>query len=236
MKIVICYVAVANGPKTEEYSSRFVGSLMACHPGVDFDLVVACNGGPLPTENALMFSPFNPKFFPRKNEDSWDIGAYQDVARKFDCDAICCCGESAYAHKPNWLLPMVNAWAQYGPGMYGFFSSFLVRPHLNTTCFLTSPQFLNGWPKVTTHKQRYDFEHGKHSFWMHLAQFKKPTKFVTWTSSYDPPQWRYENDILWRGNQSSLLLFCNHVDRFFAADPKTKSQWSYAADHGRGPQ
>lgn len=236
MKILICYVAVTNGPKTEDYSSRFVGSLVACPPGIDFELIVACNGGPLSMENALMFSPLTPKFFPRKNDDSWDIGAYQDVAYKFPCDMMVCLGESVYAHKENWMLPIVNAWAKYGAGMYGFLSSFLVRPHLNTTCFVIAPQFLKGWPKVTTHKERYATEHGKFALWNRVAQFKKPTKFVTWTAAYDPPLWRYEDNILWRGNQSSLLLFCNHVDRYFAADPKTRSQWSYAADHGRGPK
>lgn len=235
MKILISYVAVTNGPKTEEYSSRFVGSMIACPPGAEFELVVACNGGPLPQEIALMFSPFNAKFFPKQNDDGWDLGAHQAVARKFPCDMLVCLGESVYAWKPGWLKRMVEAWTRWGSGMYGFFSSFLVRPHMNTTAFAIAPQYLLGWPQITTHTSRYSAEHGQYALWNQMQKFRKPTKFVTWTSEYDPPQWRYENNILWRGNQSSLLLFCNHVDRYFAADPKTKDQWSYAADHG-GPK
>ena len=144
-------------------------------------------------------------------------------------------GESVYFWKKNWLVPMVDAWKKYGPGMYGFLSSFLVRPHLNTTAFVCDPKFLMGWPTVTNHPDRYSFEHGKYAFWNRLVEFRRPVKLVTWDGCYDQQQWRYPKNILWRGDQSNCLVRCNHMDRFDAADPKTKSQWSYAADHG-GPK
>ena len=182
-----------------------------------------------------MLGPLTPQFFPRQNTDGWDVGGYQDTARKFKCDMLVCLGESVYCTKPNWLVPVVNAWKRYGPGMYGFFSSFLVRPHLNTTAFAVCPQFLGGWPQVDNHPARYAFEHGKYAFWNQMIAFRKPAKLVLWDGVYDQPQWRYPKNILWRGDQSNLLLRCNHTDRYDAADPKTKHQWSYAADHG-GPK
>lgn len=235
-RIVLAYIVVSQGPLTGENVSRFVGSWLVNPPGVDLDLVAVCNGGVPPTEIGLMFSELNAKFFPRINDDGFDMGAYQDVARKFPCDILVCFGESVYFNKPNWLVPIVNAFREFGSGMYGFFSSFLVRPHLNTTAFAIDPKFLMGWPKIDNHPARYAAEHGKYSIWKHLEKFRRPTKLVCWDGCYDPPQWRYPKNILWRGDQSNLLIRCNHTDRYDAADPKTKSQWSYAADHGRGPQ
>lgn len=235
LKITVAYIVVSQGRITEEYCSRFVGSWIVNPPGVETELVAVCNGGVPPTEIGVMFSPLSPQFFPRVNDDGFDIGGYQAVARKFPCDMLVCLGESVYFNKPNWLVPMVEAWKKFGSGMYGFLSSFLVRPHLNTTCFVCDPKFLMGWPQVTNHPDRYRFEHGKFAFWNRMAQFHKPTKLVTWDGAWDPPQWRYPKNILWRGDQSNLLLRCNHMDRYDAADPKTKSQWSYAADHG-GPK
>lgn len=205
-------------------------------PGIDYDLVAVCNGGPPPNDIGTMLSILSAKFLPRENDDGWDIAGFQTVSRKFDCDILVCLGESCYFWKPGWLKPMIEAWKRFGPGIYGFFSSFLVRPHLNTTGFCVSPQFLNGWPMVTNHQSRYSFEHGKYAFWNQMSAFKKPTKLVTWDGVYDPPQWRYPKNILWRGDQSNLLIRCNHTDRYDAADPATKKQWSYAADHGKGPK
>lgn len=228
--IVLSYVAVANGPETLDFCSRFVGSWIVNPPGANLDLVVACNGGALSMETALLFAPLTPKFLIRKNDDGWDISAHQDVARKFKCEMLVCFGQSVYFNKPNWLVPMVNAWKKYGPGMYGFLSSFLVRPHLNTTCFVCDPKFLMGWPQVTNHADRYRFEHGRYAFWNRMAEFKKPAKLVTWDGVYDHDQWRYPKNILWRGDQSNCLIRANHMDRFDAADPSTKYRWSEAAD------
>lgn len=235
MQIVLAYTVVSQGPLAPEYVSRFVGSWIVNPPGVDCNLVAVCNGAPPSPEIAFMLEPLNAQFFPRVNDDGWDLGGAQAAARKFPCEIFVQMGESCYFHKPNWLRPIVDAWKRFGAGMYGFFSSFLVRPHLNTTAFACDPKFLMGWPKIDNHTARYNFEHGKFAFWNHMQNFRKPTKLVTWDGTYDPPQWRYPQNILWRGDQSNLLIFCNHVDRYFAADPKTKHQWAYAADHG-GPK
>lgn len=235
IKIVIAYTVVSQGRITDEYTSRFVGSYLVNPPGVDCELVAVCNGGPPPMEIGMILSHLPFKFFPRINDDGWDIGGYQAVARKFPCDMLVCLGESVYFNKPNWLKPVVEAWNRFGPGLYGFLSSFLVRPHLNTTAFVCDPKFLLGWPQIQNHTDRYSFEHGRYPFWKRMVEFKKPAKLVTWDGTYDQAQWRYPQNILWRGDQSNILLRCNHMDRYDAADPTTKHQWSYAADHG-GPK
>lgn len=230
MKIVLAYIAVSRGVLTADYCSRFVGSYIACPPGAECSIVVACNGGPLPRETALLFDSLNAKFLPRLNDEGWDISAYQQIARSIPCDMLVCLGESVYFHRPGWLRKMVEAWNKFGAGMYGFWASYLVRPHLNTTGFVVDPVHLGVYPTVRNHNERYQFEHGEHAMWRHIQSLSRPVKLVTWDGIYDPFQWRTPRDILWRGTQLNCLAFCSHTDRFRAADAETKKKWSRWVD------
>lgn len=230
MKIVVAYICVTQGALTPEYSSRFVGSYMSCPPGVEHETVICCNGGPLSMENSLLFSPMDCQFFPRVNDAGWDISAYQDVAAAVDCDMLVCLGESCYFHHPGWLQRMIMAWQQFGPGMYGFFASFLVRAHMNTTAFVCDPKNLRTYPKVHDRRERYEFEHGETAFWKRVHGLGRPTKLVTWDGIWDPFQWRFPDNILWRGDQSNCLIFCNHTDRYHAAPWHIKQDWERGAN------
>lgn len=226
MKIVVAYIAVSQGILTHDYCARFVGSYLINPPGIDHQTIVVANGGPLPKETALLFDSIQGSFMPRVNDPGHDISAYQQIAAEIPCDMLVCLGESVYFHRPGWLRKMAEAWSTFGPGMYGFFSSHLVRAHLNTTAFVIAPEHLRQYAKVTNHDQRYHFEHGERSIWRHVQSLGRPTKLVTWDGCWDPRQWRVPRDILWRGTQLNCLAFCSHTDRWNAADPKTKLAWS----------
>lgn len=230
MNIVVAYIAVTQGILTEGYCSRFVGTWLTYDAGAKCSVLVVCNGGPLPLQTALLFDPLGAKFMPRLNDSGWDISGYQEVAAKIPCDMLVCLGESVYFHRPGWLKKMVEAWNQFGPGMYGFFSSNLVRSHMNTTAFVVDPSLLQQYPKVTSHQERYDFEHGAHCFWRAVQAQHRPTKLVTWDGVWDPFQWRLPQDILWRGSQRNCLAFCSHTDRYFAGDRKTREKWARWVD------
>lgn len=231
MKIVIGYVAVTNGPHTADLISRFVGSYLVCPPGLPHELIVLCNGGPLPMEQGLMLDAIGARFMPRVNDPGWDISAFQDLAKSTDADILVCFGESVYFHRPNWLNHIVHAWNQHGEGMYGFFSSHLLRPHLNTTAFATAPKFLRQYAAVKSHPARYEFEHGENSFWRALHAWGVPVRLVTWDGSWQAGQWRYPKNILWRGTQENCLVFCNHTDRYSAASVQVKANWARGADN-----
>ncbi len=81
----------------------------------------------------MLFDQLGVTYLPRVNDAGWDIAAFQDVAGQTDCEMLVCLGESVYFHRPGWLKRMVEAWKVHGPGMYGFWASYLVRAHLNTT-------------------------------------------------------------------------------------------------------
>ena len=230
LKIVLAYIAVTGGPLTHEYCARFVGSYLACPPEIDHQTVVVCNGGPLPTETALLFQHLPCLFFPRANDPGYDISAYMDVALKFDCDLFMACGETIYFHKRGWLRRYVEEWNRYGPGMYGTFTSRLVRPHLNTTGFCVDPRFLRGGFRPQNRKDRYEFEHGERSMWKRIQSLGGQTRLVTFDGCYNVDQWRYPQNILWRGDQSNCLMWCSHCDRYFAQDDKTRKEWQRGAD------
>lgn len=225
LKVLVAYIAVSKGPITADYCARFVGTYLAHPPEFEHDLLIVGNGGPLPRGVAPVFDVVKAKFLPRTNDPGWDISAYQQVARLFPCDMLVCLGESVYFHRQGWLRRFVEAWLMTGPGMYGFFSSNLVRAHLNTTAFVTDPKLLMEYPRVRNHAERYDFEHGDHAFWRFVQNKRRPTKLVTWDGSWDPMLWRVPRNILWRGTQGNCLAFCSHTDRYFAADAQTKRKW-----------
>lgn len=230
MRVVLAYIVVTGGPLTHEYAARFVASYLTFPPGAEHETVVVCNGGPPPHETGLLFAPLNAKFFPRVNDPGWDLTAYMDVAAKCPCDALLCCGESVWFHREGWLKRLVEAWEQHGPGMYGLWASYLLRPHLVTTAFMTAPKCLTSYPRPTNKKERYAAEHGIYPLWKWVAKQKGATKLVTWDGEWDPSQWRTPDNGLWRGDQSNCLAHCIHTDRWFEQDAKKRSDWSKGAD------
>ncbi len=230
VRIVLAYIVVTGGPLTHEYAARFVGSYLTFPPGVEHETVIACNGGPPTHDTGMLFAPLNAKFLPRINDLGFDITGYMDVAQRFPCDLLLACGETIHFHREGWLAKYVEAASRHGPGMYGTFTSFLVRPHLNTTGFCVTPKFLLDYPRPQSRQDRYAFEHGHHSLWRTIAAHGYATKLVTFDGVYGPEQWRTPPNILWRGDQSNCLMLCSHTDRWFEQDEKKRSDWSKGAD------
>lgn len=233
MRISIVYTAVTNGPLTENYCARFAATFREFPPGVECEIVVACNGGPLPKSTSLIFSGMSAKMFPRVNDPSWDLGGYFDAARGpcADADMLLCLGESNYFHKEGWLKRLVDAWENHGPGMYGPFASNVVRAHLQTTAFCCSPTLLKQYPiRVCDKASRYALEHGEQSLWRRTAARGMPVRLVTWDGDWEPRMWRKPPNILWRGDQSNCLWWSNHTDRYRDADSKRKLNWARSAD------
>lgn len=229
--VIISYIAVRDNPLLVSHLSHFVDSFIAHPPGFDHRLIVVCNGGNLPPKIKPMLAPIPHEFYIRPNDGGWDISGYMDIANHFPSDLQVCFGESVYFHRKDWLKRLVECYQQFGEGMYGFFSSFLARPHLNTTAFAVSPKFLWGYPVPKTKGDRYNFEHGMASFWRMIAAAKGVTKLVTWDGCWEPQDWRKPADILWRGTQGNCLVRCNHLDRYSAATQRTREIWEYQADH-----
>lgn len=166
--------------------------------------------------------------FIRENDGGWDCSAYIDASRRFvaNYEAMLCLGESVYFHREGWLKRMMEAWQRYGPGMYSPFSSNAIRGHLNTTAFMCPPTLLRCYPKrVFDRASRYEMEHGEQSLWRRAASQGMPVRLVTWDGEWEPRLWRTPNNILWRGDQTNCLMWCNHSDGYANADDQTKANW-----------
>lgn len=229
-KVEIVYVVVSRSERAREFAARFVVSFLTYPPVYPAKVTIACNGGEPDPETKAILQMFDCEIKPRDNDRSWDLGAYYEAARTTEADMLVCLGESVYFHRSGWLGPLAAAWDQCGPGMYGLFSSHFVRSHLNTTGFAVCPKLLLSHPKPQEGADRYEFEHGRYSFWRALDRRKVPVRFVTWDGVWEPKDWRVPQNILWRGDQSNLLAWCNHSDKFTLADARTKSVWSMNAD------
>lgn len=227
------YICVTGGPLTQTLAAKFAATYQAFPAGEEHEIIAACNGGPLPNNVGLILEAIGAKFFPRLNTPGWDIGAYIDAARTVcaDADLMVCLGESCYFHRAGWLKRLVEARMRWGGGIYGSFTSFLVRPHINTTGFATTPALLRDYPRpVNSYAARYEFEHGQFSFWRYVKSRGMATKLVTWDGEYGPDLWRVPANIMWRGNQSNCLMFCNHTDRWDMQDEATRGKWARSAD------
>lgn len=200
---------------------------------MDCDLIVACNGGPLPTETKMLFAGINAHFWPRVNSEARDIGAYIELARNISSkyEMMLCLGESIHFHREGWLMRLVEAWQLYGPGMYGPFATHVVRAHLQTTAFFIQPNLLREYPlQVTDRKSRYEFEHGDRALWRRLHAKKIPVKLVTWSGIWSPGQWRLPKNGLWSGDQSDLIMLSNHTQRWDEGDETRKRNWTASAN------
>jgi hypothetical protein len=233
VNIAVCYIAVTHGPITSDYCARFVASYHEFPPGVEHDLIVCCNGGKLPTATALIFSPLKAAMFLRANTGQ-DIGGYMDAARgpAANCDMLVCLGESVHFHRAGWLKRLVEVWEHYGPGMYGPFASNMIRAHLNTSAFCCPPKSLLAYPSSWwgNGTDRYAMEHGPKAFWRWMATRGKAVRLVTWDGDYDCRSWRSPPNILWRGDQSNCLMWCNHASRWAEGTHRIRETWSRGAD------
>lgn len=228
--VLLVYICVRDNPMLVSHASHFIDSYRCHPPGFEHKLLVICNGGALSAKNKSIFDVVPHEMFVRNNDPGWDISAYIYVAQRWSSTLQVCLGESVYFRRSGWLSQVVDCFSKHGPGMYGFFSSYLVRPHLNTTAFAVSPEYLRDYPPPVDQRTRYAFEHGPQALWRRITNKGGVAKLVTWDGCYDPKDWRKPDNILWRGDQSNSLMMCNHLDRFDAASPDTKMRWSKSAD------
>lgn len=230
MSIQVVYTCVPGAAKTLTLCTRFAATYHAFPGGIDHEFIVICNGGEPSNEIKATLATIKAKILVRSN-DGWDIGGYREFSNTSTADFMVCLGESVYFHRKGWLERLVEAFSKYGDGMYGIWSSNLVRPHILTTAFATQPKFLKQYPHPTRNKeQRYAFEHGRNSFMNWLKVKGVLSRLVTWDGFWNSQIWRAPSNILWRGNQSNCLAFCNHTDNYERATRLSKVRWESMAN------
>lgn len=231
LKLCVAYTLVAGGPKTTDFVARFVSTWKQFGPGVKTDVVALCNGGGPDTEQAVMLSAIGAKCVIGSNV-GWDIGSHIRASKGplLDYDMVFYCGESVHFWKEGWMKRLSDSYSKWGASMLGLYGTHVARAHLQTTAFATSPKLLReyGLP-VTDRASRYEFEHGERAFWKIVSK-KFPVRLVTWQGDYPPGQWRIPNNVIWKGDQSACLAWCNHTEMYKNSDSKRKRMWQQSAD------
>jgi hypothetical protein len=232
LSITVAYIAVTRGHRTLEYAKRFANTWKQFPPGYPCQLWVICNGGPLAPNIAAAFDGMDARFIPRPNDPGYDISAYQQAAESLTgpTDFLVCFGESCYFHREGWLARMAQARLEYGPGMYGVFSTNNVRTHLHTTAFGIDPKFLRMYPPVKNHDGRYEFEHGAGCLWHRLGFMGGRAWLVTWDGVWEPQDWRKPANIISCEDQSNCLAYCNHTQRHEEANALNRFTWNRNAN------
>lgn len=230
-KITLLYVHVFGSEEYNNLAIRFMSTYKAYPPEFDHRVVVICNKGRFSNATREFFAQIPNVTFYNHNNDGQDIGAYISYAKTTSATALFCCGATTHFRRKGWLAKTVDAWNQYGPGMYGTLATYEVSPHFCTTGFLIAPEILAAYPlPVITKENRYDFEHGSNSCVRMCIRAGIPARLVTWNGIYDWKEWRTPENIYSRGDQSACLTYFRHSDSYEQSSEPEKARRRSLAD------
>ena len=227
----LVFTCCLNNAEYDGWTQMFLKSYRAYDPGVDHDSVIVFNNGPSTAEQRAQFEFMPNVRFIEHDNSGWDIGAHLEASRWITNPWACYMGNTAFVQHAGWLARLAQAWDKHGPGVYGTLATFEVCPHLNTTGFATSPDFMRRYPiSVRSKMNRYDFEHGPNAFWKLVAAEGHPALLVTWCGEYNWQHWRLPPNIYRRGTQSNCVTFFRHSLNYAAADENEKRTMEKLAD------
>jgi hypothetical protein len=175
------------------------------HPG--HSLHVLCNGGNPGPMDQRPFAGLTQSFHTCSNV-GWDIGAFQWACESIPCDLLVCLGAPVHFYRSGWLDKMVDAYLEYGPGLYGCAAYLSPNWHVRTTSFAMPPELLSSYPYEigSTRASRYFFEHGSGSFTRHVLELGFPCVMVTWKGCFPFDQWRDHAP-----NRDEILVRDQHI-------------------------
>lgn len=189
VQVLYCYPMVQQR-KYYPLAIRFAQTYQQFPAGYDHRLVILCNGSAASDTQMRMFEHI-PHDTQVHSNLGWDIGGYQRAADISEEDLLVCLGAHSNFHRKDWLLKMVSAVLDYGPGLYGC-SAFLVPNwHVRTTTFWCPPELLRSYPDYvgSSKRSRYEFEHGPTSFTRHVIKLGFACVMVTWKGCYPFDDW-----------------------------------------------
>ena len=225
----VAYIYLPGDEEHKRWAHRFVFSITHHRPSLPYKFTVICNGPHFDGEE--VFGPMGKYQVFHHDDSGWDIGGYIAFSKVCSDDILYCMGGTAYVRSDAWLERPLESWSKHGPGMHGTLATFEIRPHINTSGFITTPELLSAYPLPVESKQhRYEFEHGFNSFWIMVNRAGLQTLLVTHCGEYSWPDWRHPPNIYRRGDQSNLLTHFRHTDNYAAADPTLRGFMESMAD------
>ncbi len=208
----MAYVYPTSGGSTyHDAARRFALSYREFQPSTRHALHVVFNGRPPTDAHLAVFSGV--PLVPHQHDNSgWDVGAFQMLAEKVNCDLLVCLGAFSYFRRPGWLGRIKEVFGERGDALYGASASYERGPHIRTAGFWCHPELIRVYPRrVRTYADRYEFEHGGRSLTRLAEHLGLSCWMVTWDGVYAKAEWRTPPNIFRRGDQSNSLVH----DRYF---------------------
>ena len=169
---------------------RFADTYRQFRPGLPHALHVVCNASSPGDSGLAALSGIECSLHVREN-NGWDIGAFQWAAENIPADLMVCLGAPVHFHQPLWLELMVEAYIQNGLNLYGCWAYLSPNWHVRTTMFACPPELIRSYPLVvaSSRASRYEFEHGNHSFTRHVLGMGADCIMVTRKGCFPFSQW-----------------------------------------------
>lgn len=213
INIGVVYVHVPNCPQHAAWGYHFVQTNLAHHPGIEHELIVACNGGEPTGPMKEIFKQLGPVTYFYHDDSGWDIGAFQAFAKQSKHDMLVFLGGSAYSRRAGWLLRMAESWlGAGGEALFGACGNLgdkrsNVFPHIRTTGFWCAPMILNEYPVIVRDpSMRYPFEHGQQSLTQWARMNSIPVLVSDFSGVYEYPYWNDGANGYHRGDQRDLVI------------------------------
>lgn len=235
MKIVLVYLRIVSRvqptlPMIYDYSSgehRFLETYRKFLPKIPHDLLVVNCG------HHNEFIPWDSLVTSYAYYDGFgsDCGTYQFIGKTLDCDLVICCNTIVHFWREGWMEPFVMARTKYGPGVYGPTASFENHPHLRTPCIAFEPSIMRRYPHVCDSRQKaVSFESGSDNFSLWASKQGIPSILVLRGGFREIKDWRRDENIFRRGDQSNCLVWDRHTEVWAKAGPQEKRLLSQSAD------
>jgi len=238
MKIELLYIYLVRpsevpGRDFSVIHQRFIDSYRKFMPGVPHQLRVVLYNGEKTPEIESKFDGLN-AVYSFYNGDGLDMGAYQAVTRVLDADFAICCNTQAHFHRSGWMERLVEAFVQYGEGLYGPMGSYEDTPHLRGPCMAFPPKLMRQYPHLISNRETaHRFESREWNFTQWVRSIGKPALMVTWDEVLEQSDWRKPDNIFRRGDQSNCLVWDRHTEVYFKENAPRREELARSADGKR---
>lgn len=214
-----------------EILMRFRDSYLKHSAGVQHDLFICASGAALSEHSKRLFEGMNYRSLKYLGK-GWDIGAYQHCAKKLNnYDLVVFMNSQAFVVADRWLSYFTDAYAEYGPGIYGASSSFEVAPCVRTSAFAAPARLLLRYPlKVRTRYDACVFEHSPKNFSQWAIEQGLPVQVVMRSGTYQLADSRWGANIFRRGTQEDLIINDRHTLIYAQASDVDRKRLEQLAD------
>jgi hypothetical protein len=237
MRTWICYPMPMDSP--EVYSrflpaaQRFADKWRSHPPGADCLLAIVCNHSEPSPEVQKLFARTGAAFWAYP-ENGCDMGSAQYLAYHVPQDFIVAMTSRSYPWRSGWLVPVLDARRNFGPGLYGLSGASREgsTEHLCLRSYAMDARLWNEYPIHLNNRALGPAFEAQMGLANWLLSRNNAVRAVYWRGSYPPDRWFEPENRFRNGDQSDMLIWDRHSDGYRDADPETKARLEHITRRG----